>query len=146
MAGRVVVSTRARLAIALCLVVVVLCVLIGTAITHASTYYLTVAEVDAKGSSAIGMPITVSGVIDKASIHYDASTEKLQFQMKDSSSQPQTDAIQVSFHGAEPDDFNYGWPVIVTGTLATDKTFDAQQLLVKCPSKYQSQPKSYTAS
>lgn len=146
MNGRIAISTRTRLAIALGVVVAILGILIGTAISHAATYYMTVSELQGRGSSAVGAPETVSGVLDKGTIHYEAAASLLQFSIKDSTTSGSVRPLDVSFHGAEPDDFNYGWPVIVTGTLAEDGTFQANKLLVKCPSKYQAQTKTYNAT
>lgn len=141
-------STRARLSVALAVVVAILGTLIGTAISKASTYYLTVGELEGRGTQAIGAPETVSGVIVKKSVTYDAATGSLQFRMQDPepSSTSKASSVTVSFHGPEPDDFNYGWPVIVTGTLVPNQTFTASKLLVKCPSKYQAQSKTYDAT
>ncbi len=138
-------STRVKLMTALGIVVVILIALIWTAVVHASTYYLTVSELKQEGQSAIGKQTTVSGDIIGSSVNWNPSQSTLDFTVKDTSGSA---AIPVVFHGAKPDDFSNDWPVVVTGTLQKNGAFRAQQLLVKCPSKYQSQPQTrkYTAS
>ncbi|MDQ0188393.1 cytochrome c maturation protein CcmE [Alicyclobacillus cycloheptanicus] len=139
------ISVRARLLIALCVVLAILGVLIKTAITHASTYYVTVSQLYNEGSQAVGQQTTVSGNIVGASVNYNPQAELLRFSVRDGSNgRP----LPVVFHGAEPDDFSNNWPVVVTGTLKSNGVFQASQLLIKCPSKYQAgnstQPQTQT--
>lgn len=140
------VSTRTKLLIALFVVIVILGVLIRTAIVHASTYYLTVHELQAKGPTAVGESMTVSGNIVGSSVKWDPSHSELSFIIQDDTG---TATIPVKFHGAKPDSFSNNWPVIVTGSLSHGGQFVAQKLLVKCPSKYQASTtttRSYSAT
>lgn len=135
------VSTRTRLIIALCVVLAVIAVLIRTAVIHASTFYVTVSELYAEGQSAVGQQTTVSGNIVGSSVQYDPSSQRLVFSVRDTGS-PKT--LPVTFHGPEPDDFSNDWPVVVTGTLNPSGIFVANQLLIKCPSKYQASNQTTT--
>lgn len=135
-------ATRSKLMIALFVVVVIIGVLIRTAVTHASTYYLTVAELHQEGMKAVGQQATVSGDIVGSSVNWDPSKSVLDFTVKDTSTNA---TVPVVFHGAKPDDFSNNWPVIVTGTLKSNGQFEASKLLIKCPSKYKAQTKTYTA-
>lgn len=139
MNGEIVLATRSKLMIALFVVVVIIGILIRTAITHASTYYLTVSQLHNEGTKAVGQQATVSGQIVGATVNWDPTKSLLEFTVKDTSG---SDTIPVVFHGAKPDDFSNNWPVIVTGTLKQGGKFQASKLLIKCPSKYQAKTKT----
>ncbi|MCL6548759.1 MAG: cytochrome c maturation protein CcmE [Alicyclobacillus sp.] len=128
-------STRAKLITALVLVAGIIGALIRTAVTQASTYYLTVSELLQKGPSAVGVTTTVSGDIVGASVRWRPAAQQLRFTIRDQSGR----SIPVVYHGDRPDDFSNDWPVIVTGRLTADGVFEADKLLIKCPSKYQAQ-------
>lgn len=138
-------TTRVKLMAALGIVMAILTALIWTAVVHASTYYVTVSELKHEGLSAVGKETTVSGDIIGSSVNWDPSASTLHFMVEDSGGGT---GIPVVFRGAKPDDFSNNWPVVVTGTLQKNGSFQAQKLLVKCPSKYQSKPqtRTYTAS
>jgi cytochrome c-type biogenesis protein CcmE len=130
------VSARVKLVTALIVVAGVIGVLVGTAATRASSFYVTVGELYAMGQGAIGETTSVSGNIVGRSVRWDPAHNVLQFSLQDS---PQGRSLPVVFHGPKPDDFTNDWPVIVTGRLQPDGTFAADKLLIKCPSKYQAQ-------
>ena len=127
------ISTRAKLLLALVVVAGTIGVLINTAVTRASTFYVTVNELYQEGSSAVNQQSTVSGIIIGSSVNWDPAKSVLKFSVADSAGGKQ---LPVVFHGTRPDDFSNNWPVIVTGALASDGTFHANKLLIKCPSKY----------
>lgn len=136
-------STRAKLIVALIVVVGILGVLIQTAVTKAATFYMTVSELNSEGAQAVGQAATVSGVIIGSSVVWNPDAHTLRFAVADSTGGK---PLPVSFRGDKPDDFNNGWPVVVFGSLNADGTFYANKLLIKCPSKYSAQPKTYQAS
>lgn len=127
------ISTRAKLIVALIVVLGTLGLLVRTAVTKASTFYVTVPELYQEGSSAVREQSTVSGVIVGSSVQWDPAKSVLRFSIQDSSGGRM---LPVLFHGTRPDDFSNNWPVIVTGSLQSDGTFTANKLLIKCPSKY----------
>ncbi|MCL6444644.1 MAG: cytochrome c maturation protein CcmE [Alicyclobacillus sp.] len=126
-------AIRTRLVVALVVVLGVIGALIRTAITHAATYYDTVQEVHDMGTAAVGRALTVSGTIVGRSVHWTPASSRLSFTIRDINA---STTMPVVYHGAKPDDFSNDWPVIVSGTLQPDGTFEAKQLLIKCPSKY----------
>ncbi len=128
-------SVRVKLGIALVVVIAAIGILMAKVITHASTYYVSVSQLEG-GSYRPNQAITVSGDITKKTVSYDVTKQILQFSIQDSDGKGQ---LPVIFHGAKPDNFSDGWPVIVTGHLSTAGTFRASQILIKCPSKYSSQ-------
>lgn len=68
------------------------------------------------------------------SIDYDAKSLTLRFVGKDA-----TGEMPVVFRKGKPNNFEHATSVIVTGQFQ-DGAFEAREMLVKCPSKYQGQP------
>lgn len=136
-------STRSKLIIALAVVVCVIGILVRTAITHASTYYVTVNEFFQETSVQQTRETTISGEIIGKTIHWDPTTSILQFSMQDTTGGK---TLAVTYKGGKPDDFTDNWPVIVTGQLQSNGVFKAQKLLIKCPSKYDAQNGTANAS
>lgn len=129
----VAISTRGKLMIALIVVVGTIGLLVRTAVTHASTFYVTVAQLYQEGASAENQQSTVSGNIVGASVKWDPEKSLLSFTVEDTSGGRQ---LPVVYHGTKPDDFSNNWPVIMTGSVTSSGTFHASKLLIKCPSKY----------
>lgn len=136
------VSTRAKLIIAFVIVIAIIGVLIQTAIAKASTYYITVNELYSDPTSAMASETSVSGNIVGSSVDWDPETSTLKFSMKDANGARE---LPVVFHGDKPDDFTGDWPVIVFGKLDANHSFVANKLLVKCPSKYKVDTRTYSA-
>lgn len=125
-------SVRVKLSIAIVLVVFAIGFLTVKAMAHASSDYMSVNGL-LHGTYGSNQTLTVSGNIVGGTVSFDATNQVLRFSIED----PQgAKSLPVVFHGAKPDDFSNGWPVIVTGRLSSHDTFDATQILIKCPSKY----------
>jgi cytochrome c-type biogenesis protein CcmE len=138
------ISTRAKLIVALIIVVSIIGVLIETAITKASTYYITVHELYSEGAAGMHHDTAVSGDIVGASVRWDPKTRLLSFSIKDDTS---SQTLLVRFRGDKPDSLTNNWPVIAFGQLNSGGQFEATKLLVKCPSKYSAkdEQRTYTA-
>ncbi|GMA52426.1 hypothetical protein GCM10025857_37830 [Alicyclobacillus contaminans] len=128
-----VIRARGKLIAALILVAVVIGVLIETAITRASTYYITVPELYARGTAALGQETAVSGNILGNTVRWQPGIRRLTFQITDDSGKSR---LAVSYYGDKPDSFTNDWPVIAFGKLTSTGQFTADKLLIKCPSKY----------
>lgn len=142
-------STRSKMIVALAVVVCVIGVLVRTAVTHASTYYVTVNEFFQEPASQQQAVTTVSGEILGSSINWNPTTGILKFDVEDSSltnSSNTGKTLHVVYHGAKPDDFTDNWPVIVTGQLNSNGNFLASKLLIKCPSKYEASNQTANAA
>jgi len=137
-------STRVKLITALIVVVGILGVLIQTAVSKASTYYVTVNEILAEGHNAVGQSSTVSGSIVGSSVNWDPTQTLLQFSVVNETSAGGK-SLTVVYRGAKPDDFTNNWPVIVSGKMGKDGVFHATNLLIKCPSKYKAQQPTYAS-
>ncbi len=98
-------------------------------------YYLTLQELNTQRSTLVNQPVRVNAPLDKSSIQFDDKTLTLQFKLQD-----QNLTLPVVYKGVKPDTFEQGESVVVEGRLGADGVFQASSILVKCPSKYESQP------
>jgi cytochrome c-type biogenesis protein CcmE len=98
-------------------------------------YYLTLKELNAQKASLVNQPVRINAPLDKSTIQFDDKTLTLQFNLKDGNF-----ILPVVYKGVKPDTFEQGESVVAEGRLGADGTFQASQILVKCPSKYESQP------
>ncbi len=106
-----------------------------TAFQGASMYYLTVDELVARGVAAHGEQVRLMGKVEDGSVerNSDASTLRFDVTAKDGSSLP------VVYSGLVPDAFKDEADVVLEGALTPAGTFEADSLLVKCPSKYEAE-------
>ena len=106
-----------------------------TAFQGASAYYLTVGELLAKGDSAYDNNLRVNGKLVPTSFERDANGTLLHFSLIDTDGQESIDAV---YNGLVPDlFFNEHSEILLEGTYDSSGLFDAQAIIVKCPSKYQ---------
>jgi cytochrome c-type biogenesis protein CcmE len=109
--------------------------LIVSAISSSGAYYREVGEVLIEQTALMGKNLRVSGNIVTESIQYDPTTLDLNFRIsdpKDASKQ-----IAVHFHGVKPDQMDReGSSAIVEGTMGSKGVVEANNLLLKCPSRY----------
>lgn len=97
-------------------------------------YYLNLAELNAQRSSLVNQPIRINAPLDKSSIRFDDKTLTLRFNL----TQEQF-VLPVVYKGVKPDTFEQGESVVAEGKLGPDGVFYASTILVKCPSKYESE-------
>ncbi len=106
------------------------------AFSGAAMYYLSVDELMARGAAAYGDELRVSGHVLPNSVTKDAATNTMQFVIRDKDSSS-GNSVPVVYSGVVPDAFKDDANVVLEGKLAANGTFEANNLLVKCPSKYQ---------
>jgi cytochrome c-type biogenesis protein CcmE len=82
-----------------------------------------------------GATVQVIGDIVFPEIKYDIDAHQLQFPISDE----RGDKMMVVYNGTKPANFEQADRVVVIGTYENE-VFVADQLLVKCPSKYQGSP------
>jgi len=100
------------------------------------TPYVTLAE--AKSSP---LTVQVMGELEKSATRYDTTAGLLYFTLKDK----QGELLEVSYKGVRPGNFDQATQIVAVGNYK-EKVFQADQLLVKCPSKYQGEEaQSYKA-
>jgi cytochrome c-type biogenesis protein CcmE len=122
-----------------------------------SEYFMTIDELNQKGQSVAGKSLRVSGAIIGNSIQYDAQTLTLSFEVAhvpgdnaDIEAQgglaealhqavvdPSRNRMQVIYIGPKPDLMRDEAQAIMTGHLAEDGIFYADELLLKCPTLYE---------
>ena len=131
--------------------------LIASSTQASAEYFLTVDELKAEGQSVAGRNLRVSGAVIGDTIQYDPATLTLTFQVAhvpgDNAEveregglaavlhaaivDPSRNRITVRYSGPRPDLLKNEAQAIMTGQLATDGTFHADELLLKCPTKYE---------
>lgn len=128
-----VLAHRGKLFIAIGVFVLALGYLGFTAFQGASAYYLTVGELVAKGDSAYDKNLRVNGKLIPVSFERDANGTLIHFSLTDG-----LETIDAVYNGLVPDlFFNEHSEILLEGTYDSNALFDAQAIIVKCPSKYQ---------
>ena len=133
--------------------------------TQASAeYFMTVNELNAKGTSIVGQNVRISGAVVGDSIQYDPKTLTLTFAIAHVTGDnnqveaqgglaavlhaavidPNRARLKVSYSGPKPDLLKNEAQAIMTGQLGSDGVFHADELLLKCPTKYQDAVPSQT--
>lgn len=140
--------------------------LIASSTQASAEYFMTVNELKAQGQSVVGRNLRVSGAVVGSTIQYDPQTLSLTFEVAhvpgdnreveaqgglaavlhaavvDSS----RSRIKVIYSGPKPDLLKDEAQAIMTGQIGTDGIFHADELLLKCPTKYQQAVPSQAAS
>ena len=131
--------------------------LIWTATTSTSEYFLTIEELNAKGASIVNRNLRVSGAVIGDTIQYDAQSLTLTFEVAhvpgDSAAieteggladalheavmDPSRERMTIVYVGPKPDLLRNEAQAIVTGHVGEDGIFYADELLLKCPTKYE---------
>jgi cytochrome c-type biogenesis protein CcmE len=131
--------------------------LIVSATQANAEYFMTVNELKAKGSSMLGRSLRISGAVIGSTIKYDAQTMNLSFDiahvpgdnaaiemggglaavLHTAVTDPTRSRLTVIYNGPKPDLLRDEAQAIITGHLNEDGTFFADELLLKCPTKYQ---------
>ncbi len=88
--------------------------------------------------------VQVVGEINHDNAKYDADNERLLFTIYelDSTDIAGRDSLKIIYHGVVPGNFEQATSVLVRGKSG-DGVFEAEKLLVKCPSKYQGLTENY---
>ena len=126
--------------------------------TQASAeYFMTVDELKAKGDAVIGRNLRASGAVIGETIKYDPQTLDLEFTVAnvpgdnneieamgglakvlyEAVNDPNRSRLIVKYNGPMPDLLRGEAQAIMTGKLGEDGIFYADELLLKCPTKYE---------
>ena len=103
------------------------------ATTTTGAYYMTVAELHERAPQLFGERVRVSGNVVDGSENWNAREITLRFAIADESG----GELPIVFYGPRPDNFQRAASAIVEGELLPDGTFQAETLLLKCPSRYE---------
>jgi len=131
--------------------------LIFSSTQQSAEYFLTVDELKAKGNSVVDKNLRLSGAVIGDSIQYDPQTLTLTFDvahvpgdnseiealgglaavLKAAVADPTRTHVTVVYVGPKPDLLRSDAQAIMTGHLGADGIFYADELLLKCPTKYE---------
>ena len=131
--------------------------LIVSATSATAQYFLTVDELAARADTLQGREVRVSGAVDGNTIQYDPETLTLTFivvhvpgdlkdvdeqgglakVLRDAVSDPTRTRIPVVYVGPKPDLLRNEAQAIMTGRMGEDGVFYADELLLKCPTRYE---------
>ncbi len=101
-----------------------------------SSYYTSVKAVQGD-SELVGERVKVGGAVVAGS--WDKKSNPMRFVIKDEKDKSNSGpTVKVVYEGAVPSTFGDGVTAIVTGTLEKDGTISADEMITKCPSKYES--------
>ena len=107
--------------------------LIFNSVSTSAEYYLTVSELQARAPAVYSQNVRVAGIVDGGTIDRDVRGGVLRFTAEDGSGK-----LPVVYKGgAVPDIFGPGIQVVVQGKYSADGTFQADNLLAQCPSRYE---------
>jgi cytochrome c-type biogenesis protein CcmE len=104
----------------------------------AATYYYTVAEILSKANSLNGQTVRVAGPVVDHSLELSKSpVSSAKFVMHDRDNSQLL--LTITYQGTLPDAFKEGTDAVAEGKLNSSGVFEASQIIVKCPSKYEPQ-------
>lgn len=113
-------------------IVLVIGYLIFTSIQGSTAPYLTVTELRSRGSSIYERNARVTGLVQGESIDWNAQDLILKFELADEGG-----SLPVVYKGLRPDMFQDGAQAVVEGRYTEEGVFEAHNLVLKCPSKYE---------
>jgi cytochrome c-type biogenesis protein CcmE len=128
---------KLKFIIAIVIITGALSYLVFSGVKDTMVYYLTIDELQAKVPDVYGERVRVSGTVVPGTIVKD-NTGKLEFQLTDGNNK-----IDVKYSGIVPDVFADDVEAVVEGSYTQDNVFNADVLLAKCPTKYESDEKLY---
>lgn len=131
--------------------------LIISATQATAEFFMTVAELQSSEEDLTGQSLRVSGAVIGETIKYDPDTGLLHFTiahipgdedeidaqggleaaLHQAVNDPESPQLKVVYHGAPPDMLKNEAQAILTGSLNSQGVFEAEELLLKCPSKYE---------
>ena len=139
------------------LIVAAIGYLIFSATNANAQFFLTVEELQARSQAIAGKDVRVSGAVIGNTIQYDPQSLTLMFTVAQVPGDnnvidaqgglaavlhaavidPSKPRLKVVYHGPRPDLLKDEAQAIMTGQLGSDGVFQANELLLKCPTKYQ---------
>ncbi len=129
---------QTRFVVAVALVLGAIAFLLISSFQSNAMYYLTVPELktqaQTEGAAFYNRIVRVSGPLHKESIDWNARTMLLKFHIDESGGM-----FPVAYLGPVPDTLQNGETVVVEGKYTREGVFNATNILVKCPSKYEAE-------
>lgn len=139
------------------LIIAAVVYLIFSSTQASAQYYVTVADLSQRLDEIKDRELRISGAVIGDSIQYDAQTLTLTFVvahvpgnnaeidaqgglavvLHEAVSDPNRERLTVVYEGVKPDLLQHEAQAIMTGHLGEDGIFYAEELLLKCPTKYE---------
>lgn len=150
-------GSRTKFMIGGILIVMAIVYLIVSSTKATAQYFMTIDELIDKGETIRDRDIKISGAVIGDAIEYDAKTLTLRFTvvhvpadpdeireagglvevLQQAVADPNASRLQVVYIGPRPDLLRDGAQAIITGRLGGDGVFHADELLLKCPTRYE---------
>ena len=150
-------TSKATFVIAGLLIVAAAVFLIVSNTGSTAHYFLTVEELQEMGPNAIGKNVTVSGAVLGDSIVYDPSIPRVTFTIVQvpgdpkeveragglaavlhaAVNDPTAPRLEVVYNDIKPDLLKHEAQAIMRGQLGSDGRFHADEVLLKCPTRYE---------
>lgn len=133
---------RARLIGVTAIVLLAIIAIIVSSGGKQGAYYKTVKDV-ASDQELVGQRVRVGGEVVTGS--WDKKSNPMSFAIREEGSKTDNGpTIKVVYNGTVPSTFGNGVVAIVTGELSSDGTINSDDMITKCPSKYQSATGAYS--
>ncbi len=150
-------ANRMKFIIGGLLIVAAVVYLIVSSTQASAQYFLTIDELKAKGQGVAGKDLRISGAVLGDTIQYDSQTLTLKFTVANvpgdnkqieaqgglaavlhaAVTDPNRTRMNVVYKGVKPDLLRNEAQAIMTGKIGEDGVFYANELLLKCPTKYE---------
>jgi cytochrome c-type biogenesis protein CcmE len=151
------IRNRAKFIIGGLLILAAVIYLIFSSTRANAEYFMTVDELNAKSDSMVGRSLRISGAVVGSTIEFNPDTHDLAFfianvpgdnatieaqgglakVLHEAVVDPTRRRLSVSYNGPKPDLMRDEAQAIITGHLGEDGVFYADELLLKCPTKYE---------
>ncbi len=150
-------ANRAKFIAGGLLIVAAIVYLIVSSTQANAQYFLTIGEMLTRGDEVVGRDLRISGAVIGDTIQYDRQTLTLTFEVADipgdnaeieargglakvlheAVTDPNRPRVKVVYNDVKPDLLHNETQAIMTGKLGADGIFYADELLLKCPTKYE---------
>jgi cytochrome c-type biogenesis protein CcmE len=150
-------GSRAKFFIGGFLIIAAVVYLIASSTQASAQYFLTVNEIYTKGDEILNRDLRISGAVIGDTIEYDPETLTITFEiahipgdnheieaqgglaavLNKAVTDPNSKRVKIVYVGPKPDLLENEAQAILTGRLGEDGNFYADELLLKCPTKYE---------
>ncbi len=116
--------------------------LIVTSMSANAQYFYTVEELRSKGQGMVDQNVRVSGAVINSATKFEVRDNQpyLEFEIADADKLTSQTPLHIVYNGPKPDLIDQpNAQAIIEGHLAADGNFHADNLLLKCPSRYEEQ-------
>jgi cytochrome c-type biogenesis protein CcmE len=103
------------------------------------TYFYTVDQAMAQGPDLVGQTVRVKGIVEPGTVVGNDGELGRTFRIVENGK-----SIRVHYDKAMPDTFDENMEVVVLGEVDDSMTVQADEVMVKCPSRYEGNPPTAT--